>query len=171
MSRSKSNLPDDKKPLFSLPLLFAIAIVAIVSAVGGYYYALPAPPPEAAKDNPNVIKVGQPVEKKDWKPYELNDIQKYTEKHIFPYIKKNQGPIKNCYFGYRGKEKLPEKGGKVTVEFTIQPDGSVKDPNLFASEVKIHDIESCILKAVSSWKLPPHSLSAPFKHQAPFFFR
>ena len=164
-----------QKPLFTLPLLVGLVMLAALSAGVSYYLSLSAPKSnvttQQGKGVPGAIPIGDPIDRRDWRPFEGTPEHKYIEKNVFPYINKNQDAIKNCYFGYRGKEKLPPKGGVITVQFFIKEDGSVEKPAVFRSDIKVEDIHLCILGKITAWRFAPHTLGKPLSYQTPFFFR
>lgn len=163
----------ENKPFFTVPLVLLLVAAATISGLVTYYMKQPAAKPEnPTKRNPNVIPL-RPEPIKEWKKKSrLTPEQAYVAKHIFPYIAKNQKPIKDCYFGYRGKAKLPVKtGARVTVKFLVHNDGHISAPGIFRSQMKVKAIHDCIIKSMKTWKFPSHRLSKPLTMQYPFFFR
>lgn len=169
-----SNTSAEEKPFFTVKLVIFLVLAAAVSAGITYYVRYVAQPakPSPHANNPNVIPLRpEPIE--TWRDKsKLTQEQNYVAQQIFPHISKNQKPIKDCYFGYRGTEKLPfQTGARVTVQFTVHADGHVSNAGIFRSEMKVKAIHDCILKAMSDWKFPRHSLPKPLVMQYPFFFR
>lgn len=164
----------EEKPFFSIQLVLVLLAAAAIS--GGVTYYLKQQPPakttNETKKNPNVIPL-RPEPLKEWKKKSrLTTEQAYVAKHVFPYIAKHQKPIKDCYFGYKGKQKLPVKtGARVTVQFTVHNDGHISKPGIFRSQMKIKGVHDCILKSMKTWKFSSHRLDKPLTMQYPFFFR
>lgn len=171
MSKAKPSA-QGKKPFFTWPLALLLVVAATASGLITYYIQQPpAEPPNPTKRNPNVVPL-RPEPLKDWhKKSQLTQEQNYLARKAFPYISKNQKPIKDCYFGYKGKARRPAKGAKVTVSFTIHNDGKVSGIGVFRDNLKIKPIVSCILKEMEKWKFPRHPFDKPVTLQYPFFFR
>lgn len=171
MSSPKSS---QSETLFTPKIILLLVIAAALSAGVTYYIRYTSPQTKSSPhaNNPNVIPLrAEPLEQ--WREKSrLSREQNYLAQQVFPYISKNQKAVKDCYFGYRGRERLPvEKGASVTVQFTIHPDGRVSHIGLFRSEMKIQAIHDCIFKAMATWKFPQHHLGKPAVVQYPFFFR
>jgi TonB family protein len=67
-------------------------------------------------------------------------------------IKRYLPQIQNCY-----EQQLvisPALQGKVTVAFTIGPDGSVKNPTISESSLRNQPTERCMLDKIQDWKFP-----------------
>lgn len=67
-------------------------------------------------------------------------------------IKRYLPQIQNCY-----EQQLvvnPSLKGKVTVAFTIGPDGSVKNPTVTESSLRNQPTEKCMLDKIQNWKFP-----------------
>jgi hypothetical protein len=67
-------------------------------------------------------------------------------------IKRYLPQIQNCY-----EQQLilnPALKGKVTVAFTIGPDGSVKNPLISESSLRNQPTEKCMLDKIQDWKFP-----------------
>lgn len=67
-------------------------------------------------------------------------------------IKRYLPQIQNCY-----EQQLvisPTLRGKVTVAFTIGPDGSVKNQSIAESSLRNQPTEKCILERIHEWKFP-----------------
>ncbi len=161
------------KPFFT-PTLFAILIAAGLASAGITYWFRqpPAKPPNPTQKNPNVKQLKAETMEQWRKKSRLSPEHSYVARKVFPYISKNQKPIKNCYFGYRGKEKLPFKtGARVTVKFNVRKDGTVTGVGIFRSQLKVKSIHQCIMTAMKKWKFPIHHLKKPVDIQYPFFFR
>ncbi len=159
-----------EKPIFTLPVIFVLLVLFVGTGVTVYFLKKPTPPPDPNANNPNVIKL-RPIPADKWKPEPLAPENQYIEKYVFPFIKKNQKPVKDCYFGYTGKEKRPQQGAKVTLQFFIKSDGSFDKVTIFRSELKIKPILQCIVGVVKGWKVHPHKYKKPVRLQFPFFFR
>ncbi len=159
------------KPLFTLPIFLMLLVLGVASAGVSYYLSIPAVKTNVQTQTPHAVPIGDPIDRRDWRPFKGTAQHRYIEQHAFSYINKHQEPLKSCYFGYKGSEKLSPKGGVITVEFLITKDGSVQNPRIFRSEIAVKDIQQCILGAISKWKFPAHDLDQPVRYQTPFFFR
>ncbi len=159
------------KPLFTLPIFLLLLVLGVASAAVSYYLSMPATKTNVQTQSPHAIPVGDPIDRRDWRPFKGTAQHRYIEKHVFSYINKHQEPLKSCYFGYKGPEKLSPKGGVITVEVLIAKDGSVQSPRIFRSDIPVKDIQQCVLGAISKWKFPPHDIEKPVRYQTPFFFR
>jgi hypothetical protein len=159
-----------QQPFFTTRLIALIILVGALSASISYFIMRPVTPPDPTKTNPNVIPLKE-IPKEDWKPEALSPEHLYIEKHVHTYISKNQKPIRDCYFGYRGKAKLPADGGRITAQFYIEKDGSPTRIKAFRSNMDIPDIQVCVLNQIGTWQFPPHDLAQAVRVQYPFFFR
>lgn len=161
----------ETKPLFTLPVVLIIIVISLASASISYYVSQPPTKVNTQAKSKFAVPIGDPIDRRDWRPYQGTPQHRYIEKHVFSYINKHQTPLKPCYFGYKGPEKLPPKGGVITVEFFIEKDGSVSKPRVFRAEIKVKEIQECVLGHISKWKFAPHDLEKPLRYQTPFFFR
>lgn len=169
-----------RKPLFTARFVLFLVVVATLSGwVTAKILKKQTVKPNPHAKNPNVIPL-RPVPKDKWRPMKADPQRKYIERNVFPYINKNQKPLLQCYFTYRGKPALPKRGGKVTFEFLISQNGDVSKLKVFegpldkASILKIDrypTIKKCLMGHIQTWKFPPHNFSKPLRHYAPFFFR
>ena len=161
-----------KEPIITLRLIGFLVLVAVLSGGLSYLYKRSAEnrKKNPALKNPNVVPL-KPMPIEEYMKEPLSPEHKYISKHVHPYISEHQGPIKDCYFGYRGKEKIPPKGAKVTVQIFVAPDGTVKKAEIFHSELKIKEILSCIISEIKKWRFPPHNFTKQLRFQYPFFFR
>lgn len=74
------------------------------------------------------------------------------EKTVQQYIRRFLSGIKWCYQDrLQSNRKL---GGKVTLAFTILPNGSVLDPRTVNSSLDDATLEQCIVNKMSRWKFP-----------------
>ena len=160
----------NEKPIFTLPVIMFLLVLFAGTGFAVYWSKKPAPKIDPHSNNPNVIKL-RPVPKEKWKPTPLSPEQKYMGKYVFPFVKKHQKPIKDCYFSYKGKQKRPQKGAKVTLQFFVKSDGTIEKTTIFRSELKIAPIHQCIIKVVKKWKFHTHKQKKPIRLQYPFFFR
>ncbi len=173
MTKKNANLREENKTPFFTPQLAALLVlVAALSALGGYLYRSQQlnKTENPTLKNPNVVPL-KPVPKEEYVKQPLSPEHRYIMKYVHPYISKHQNPLKDCYFGYRGPKKLPEKGAKVTIQIFIAKDGSVEKAEIFSSELQIKPILECILNQVRQWKFEPHTFKKPLRMQYPFFFR
>ena len=161
-------------PLNKTRLIIFLVGVALLSGLVTYLFIKREVPKEQKvtfNDAGQPLAIPLPPTKKNLQPYQPTEENLYIEKQVFPYISKNQLPIKNCYFGYKGPQKLSPQGGKVTIDFTIGADGSVGKVNIFRTEIKVKEILDCVMQHAQKWKLPPPPEKKPIKLQYPFFFR
>lgn len=161
-------------PLITFRLVLFLAVVGLGSGLFAYWYKKKPVVKTGTEKNPNVLPFdGVKLPKKSYKPFRPSKELRYTERHVFPTIKKHQKEIKKCYFGYKGKEKRPAKGGIINVEMVIKKDGTIdaKKLRIFRSEIKIKEIQQCVMKRVSTWKFAPHTKKKPVRLQFPFFLR
>ncbi|MCB9644543.1 MAG: AgmX/PglI C-terminal domain-containing protein [Myxococcales bacterium] len=170
-SKAASSTKPEKKSLFTLPIILALVVLSVASASISYYLSKPEPKTNTKALSKFAVPMGDPIDRRDWRPYKGTDQHRYIEKHVFSYINKHQTPLKTCYFGYKGPEKLSPRGGVITVEFFIEKDGTITKPRVFRSEIKVKDVQQCVLGHVAKWKFPPHDLEKPIRYQTPFFFR
>ena len=165
--------PEADQPFFTIRLLSILLVVSIASGVGTYFYMKPASKPNPHGNNPNVIPL-RPIPKSKYKGYKPSKVQIYQEENVISYInnKKHQTPIKDCYFGYKGKFKVNPKGHIVVLTFKVQPSGKVTDLGIVQNRttLPVKPILECILKKASKWQFRPHKMKA-FTMRFPFFFR
>ena len=67
-------------------------------------------------------------------------------------VRKNQKAIKACY--EKGLARDPNLGGKVSVSWTIGPNGSVIKTSIAESGMRDPAVEGCIMGHVRTWKFP-----------------
>ncbi|MEM1007876.1 MAG: AgmX/PglI C-terminal domain-containing protein [Myxococcota bacterium] len=165
------NATRETPPLWNKGFIGILVGLAVLSGGITYWLRTRQMTPSIKPKNRYAIPIGRPIDKRDWRPYQRSPEHKYIEQVFFPYLNKHQGALKQCYFGYKGAEKRPEKGGKITLSFVIQQDGRLAKLAIFpTTQIKIKAIQDCVLAEVSKWKLKPHK-HAPISHQQPFFFR
>lgn len=156
----------EESPLLTPKLIAFLIAVAVITGVVTYMMRQPPPKQDPHKGNKNVVKLDMPN-----KPYRPTKETIYIEKFVFPQIKDRQKPLKNCYFGYKGKKKRSQKGALVNIQFYIKQDGKVEKATLFRSQLKIKEIEQCVLGVVSKWTFQAHSNKKPIRLQYPLYFR
>lgn len=170
-SKKKTSSNDAPQPFFTLGLIGTLLVASIASGLGTYYYMKPEPKASPHSKNPNVFKL-KAHSKDKFRPHTFTPVQTYQERFVFPYIRKNQNPIKDCYFGYKGKFTVNPKGYKVVLIFKVPQSGKISDLGLVQNRttLAVKPILECILKNAHKWQFKPHKMK-PFKMRFPFFFR
>jgi hypothetical protein len=170
--KDKGKKAAEEKPLLNMRFVGFLILASLASAVITFYYNRPPAKVDPHKKNPNIVKL-RPIPKKNFTPYEMSKEQTYMEKVVFKYIRKNQTPVKNCYFGYKGKFRVNPKGYKVVLQFSIPNDGKIKNVRFWEkrTELKVKPIRQCILKEAGKWQFRPHKMAKPLTMSFPLFFR
>lgn len=163
---------DGQNPLFTFRLVLILVLLGGASAAITTIYrsnqiAKNKKKFQKANKNPNVIKLPA-VPKKDYKPPLPNKTQAYREKTIFPYLKKNQKPVRNCYYSHKWKTK--PRRGVVGLSFDIGPSGKPLNIRFYKDEIKVKAITGCILKQANKWKFQPHAFKGNIAISFPFAF-
>lgn len=85
-------------------------------------------------------------------------------------IRKNNGDSLACY--KQGLGKNPSLKGKVTVAFTVSPDGKVKEASVKANELGDETVGTCLTEKIKGWKFPESAEGEETLVSAyPFVFR
>ncbi len=79
------------------------------------------------------------------------------------------GGVKACY--ERGLKQNPDMGGRVEIEFTIGPLGTVQKASIASSDLDNPTVESCIKTAAKAWSFNKPKSGEPVTVQYPFIFR
>lgn len=170
-AKNKKKKKEDA-PLITPRFLGFLVLVALATGFGTFLYQKPSKKYDPHQGNPNVVKL-RPIPKDQFKGYKMTAEQTYMEDVVFKYIAKHQTPVKDCYFGFKGKFKVNPKGYKVVIRFTVPQSGKPKDFGLVLNrtQLKVKPILECILKQASKWQFKPHKMKKPLTMRFPFFFR
>lgn len=84
-------------------------------------------------------------------------------------IQENLSQIRYCY--NRGLRNNPGLNGKVTSDFTIAADGSVRISRIMASTLGTTEVEDCIKSRIASWKFPQPRGGGDVVVKYPFLFK
>jgi len=78
------------------------------------------------------------------------------------------GGVKACY--ERGLKQNPDMGGRVEIEFTIGPLGTVQKAAISSSDLE-NRRRACIKTAAKAWSFNKPKSGEPVTVQYPFIFR
>jgi outer membrane biosynthesis protein TonB len=81
-------------------------------------------------------------------------------------IQQNQRSLQNCF--ERALQRNPAAGGKVTLSFSIQPDGNVSDVQGTYDDVELGD---CVVRQAGRWSFPAPKGGGMVRVTYPFRFR
>jgi TonB family protein len=86
-------------------------------------------------------------------------------------IKANRQPIRDCYD--KGRKEIGDLKGTMTIKFTLDPDGAVKQAELVLdkSDIKAPAVVNCAIAALKKIKFPPSSRGMDTTVNYPFDFK
>ena len=71
---------------------------------------------------------------------------------IIAVINKNKGQIIYCY--ERGLQAQPSIGGRVAVDFTIGPNGTITNAKVAQTSLGSKFVENCMIAKMKTWQFP-----------------
>lgn len=94
-----------------------------------------------------------------------------TTADIQKVIKDNREPIRACY--EKAKKKLPSLKGTMTIKFTLDPDGNVREAELNKerSDIYAPAIVNCAIAELKKLKFPAHAKGMDTTVNYPFDFK
>ena len=95
------------------------------------------------------------------------DKNKETDPYISGPVKnriiKGSGELKACYKEYLAKNK-GEKKGEIKIDWQIDTDGCVIDPEVVFSQFPDASLGKCITEKISKWKFPEPAVKKYLSH-------
>jgi hypothetical protein len=131
--------------------------------------ALPPEPVSAPEPPPAETAAPPPAESPT--PSGSGGEETRTTEVIAQVIKDNRKPFRDCY--EKGKQKIPELEGTLTLSFTLNPRGEVKTAELNKERSDIVEplVVDCSLSVLKAMKFPRSSRGMESTVNYPFDFR
>ncbi|MBI4511724.1 MAG: AgmX/PglI C-terminal domain-containing protein [Deltaproteobacteria bacterium] len=94
-------------------------------------------------------------------PGEFVDPQKLDE--ISSIFRMKRPNVARCYTDAAQAGKLDKKStGRITLSMAITPDGALEQVQVTETTLRSKDVEDCVVRVVSSWRLPAPEASVEF---------
>ena len=162
-----------------LTIVLVLVVIAGISGVAAYVIrSASAPAPGGAskpkKRRGGVVRPGKPSPMvKDAGPGKSNSVAEdlYLRRHLFPYLRKHQVKLNDCYYAYKKKAKGSPKRGLVTVKIVVDAKGAVSSAIVVRSRLGVPVVEKCVVNVIRTWKLPPPKGISTVGLTVPLFFR
>ena len=84
------------------------------------------------------------------------------------FVRQHVAGIRECY--EKGLEQNKELKGKIVVEWTIGPEGTVTEVSLKESNMNDQSFESCVTENIKTWGFAPPKDGGTVKVEYPFEF-
>ena len=105
------------------------------------------------------------------KPVERTAAETRTTEVIQKIVLDNRKSVRECYD--KARKELPDLRGKMTIKFTLDPEGKVKAAELAMaeSEIKAPAVVNCAIDVIKKIKFPPSSRGMDTTVNYPFDFK
>jgi len=87
--------------------------------------------------------------------------------HLAEAVRRRQNAVRACYEAF-GLAKDAERSGRVVVTFTLNPDGTVADPEVTADDDGFDAVTRCLTERVTEWFLGEGLVDEPVRLAFPF---
>ena len=93
-------------------------------------------------------------------PTESNASKRYHQGEVRATIQKRFRDLQSCYNAFLEK-KPAQSDGKVTMDWSIRPDGKVVRPEVVDSTLRSTEMEQCLSSQIAGWVFPAPPDSKP----------